>query len=502
MAWKNIKYNDYYTGEFHKLYSVSEVLDLSKAKSEPAMPEIGRDLCRIKRMKEKYGYRQDILTENLNEREKAILICKNCQGIMKEACISERGGQYCSCCFVHSKKRQNSSVREMINSLKCSCPLIERGCQWSGTLEGCEKHLDTCGYVYETCKLNCGELLRREEYERHENENCSQRQVKCGHCDENLKFAKLHKHREKCPKMKVSCHPCDKKIKHEKMELHLRHVCGMVKETCKLGCGVELTRDKLRIHEKENCQKRQVKCDHCCIDLTSCDMFEHLKECPKMEVPCDLCGTKMTREDMELHLKHNCGMVQETCKLGCGEELTRDKLRIHEKENCILRIILCEYCSIKVIFCDNSKHLKECPKMKVSCELCSVEKYRKDMTQHLEEDCPEKMLDCPFVKYKCLARMKRKDIAKHLEEKETKHLGLKLTAMEDLINKQSEEINKQNEVLCSITDTTRIIWKIERVTELMNDHLSETKQCKVAGHKLSLRFYWDRQLTIVFPKAD
>ena len=72
MTGKDINCDEYYSSQ--EIYS--------------AMPEIGRDLCRIKRMKEKYGYRQDILTENLNEREKAILICKNCQGIMKEACIT------------------------------------------------------------------------------------------------------------------------------------------------------------------------------------------------------------------------------------------------------------------------------------------------------------------------------------------------------------------------------------------------------------------------------
>ena len=201
MTGKDINCDDYYNSQ--EMYS--------------AMPEIGRELCRIKRMKEKYGYRQDILTENLNEREKAILICKNCQGIMKEACISQRGGQYCSCCSVHSKKRQNLSVREMISSLKCLCPLIERGCQWSGTLEDCENHLDTCGYVYETCKLNCGEVLRREELERHEKENCSS-QVKCDHCDENFIFRELNGHLEKCPRMKVSCDLCGTKITREEME--------------------------------------------------------------------------------------------------------------------------------------------------------------------------------------------------------------------------------------------------------------------------------------------
>ena len=80
-----------------------------------------------------------------------------------------------------------------------------------------------------------------------------------------------------------------------------------------------------------------------------------------------------------------------------------------------------------------------CLKKKMSYDLCGVEKYRKDMTQHLEDDCPEKILDCSFVMYKCPTRMKRKDIDEPLEEKETKHLGL-LTEMEDLITKQSEEI--------------------------------------------------------------
>ena len=86
-----------------------------------------------------------------------------------------------------------------------------------------------------------------------------------------------------------------------------------------------------------------------------------------------------------------------------------------------------------------------CPKKKVSYDLCGVEKYRKDMTQHLEDDCPEKILDCSFVMYKCPTRMKWKDIDEPLEKKETKHLGFKLTEMEDLITKQSEEIIKLNE---------------------------------------------------------
>ena len=350
------------------------------------------------------------------------------KGIMKEACISERGEQLCSGCCVHGRQTPNLSIREMINSLKCCCSLIERGCKWLGTLESCENHLDTCGYVYETCKLNCRKVLRREELERHEKENCLKRQVKCDHCDENFISRELDRHLKKCPKMKVSC----------------------------ILVG---------------------------------------------------CGTKITREEMELHLKHDCGMVQEMCKLGCGVELTRVELVIHEKENCPQRQVKCDNCDEIFKSLELNGHLEKCPKMKVSCDLCSEEKYRKDMTQHLEDDCPEKMVYCPFVKYKCLARMKRKDIAKHLEEKEIKHLGLKLTAMEDLITEQSEIINKQNkeisnasqqiELLYFITNTTKITWKIEDVRYSIN-YLSISKQYEVTGYSFAFMFHYG-SLSIVFP---
>ena len=333
----------------------------------PDVAEIGRDLCRVKKdtnKDKKGGYRNNILAEKMAKKLKAVLICKNCEGIMKEACISSSGEQLCSGCDkgdLGSKQIPNWAVRETINSLKCYCPLFTRGCLWLGTLEKCENHLDMCGYVYETCELGCEELLKREEFERHEKDNCSQRQVKCDHCDENFR---------------------------------------------------------------------------------SCELEDHLDKCPKMKVSCNLCNTKIPREEMEQHLRHDC----------------------------VQRIIQCENCFIDLIFCDNSKHLEECPEMKVLCDQCSVEKYRKDMTQHLEDDCPENMLDCPFVKYKCLARIKRKDIDKHLEEKETKHLGLKLTAMEDLITqqseinkKQSEEIKKQSaEIIKQNEESTKQSLKITK----------------------------------------
>ena len=411
----------------------------------PDLPEIGRDLCRVKRYEGEYGgYRIDILTENLSEREKIGFVCTKCEGIMKGACTSSSGEQFCSCCRYidwYNQEIPSVPVRKMINTLNCCCPLIERGCEWLGTLEDCEDHLDTCGYVHVSCKLTCGVVLRRDELKKHANE-CLYRQVKCGHCKKDFK---------------------------------------------------------------------------------SCELNIHLNKCPKMKVPCDLCGTQITREDIPQHLKYDCGMVQETCKLGCGVKLTRNKLKIHENDTCVQRKVGCEHCYNGVKFCDYPKHLRECPNVKVSCDICDIGMmYRKDMTEHLKDYCPENEIECPFVKYKCMTRIRRKDMDNHLEEKETKHLGLKLTAMEDLISKQSEKISKQSEkitkqneeitkqseeigkgkrhieMLYSISDVTTLIWKIENVTNKTTYFESVSTKYRATEYTFSFRLHYTR-LSIVFP---
>ena len=130
--------------------NVDNTLSPAKPVAEPVVivliEEKGRYLCRVSKHEGKYrGYKKDILTENLNERDKVGFICTVCEGIMKEACISPSGEQFCSCCrnISSGKETSNVPVRKMINTLKCSCPLIERGCEWLGTLEDCEDHLDS-----------------------------------------------------------------------------------------------------------------------------------------------------------------------------------------------------------------------------------------------------------------------------------------------------------------------------------------------------------------------
>ena len=188
--------------------------------------------------------------------------------------------------------------------------LLSLDCEglWVGALGSCQDHLDTCGYVYETCKLRCGVVLQRNELKVHEKENCPQHIVECKCCSKKFKSYELATHLDECTKMEVPCEvKCGKRLCRENMAHHLDQECGLVVEICKLRCGVELTRDELKIHMTDTCVQRQIPCEHCGKDFKSCDIASHFGVCHKMEVSCELgCGVIMCREDMTQHLEVDC----------------------------------------------------------------------------------------------------------------------------------------------------------------------------------------------------
>ena len=229
-----------------------------------------RDLCRVEGENGKYGgYWNDILTENITDREKALMICEICEGIMREAMISSSGEQFCSCCEVQNptnkilrkvrkdsfRTNPNIAVRKMVSSLKCSCPLLERGCKWLGKIDDCEMHLVTCGHVRDTCNLGCGAVVIRCKLNAHANQSCPEREVSCEHCKEKFKFILMSTHLQSCRKMNVSCQLCHKVMCREYMSHHLEHDCPEKLITCpfaKYKCDVtSIKRKDLSQHLEE-----------------------------------------------------------------------------------------------------------------------------------------------------------------------------------------------------------------------------------------------------------
>ncbi|KAI6647984.1 TNF receptor-associated factor 4-like isoform X1 [Oopsacas minuta] len=318
--------------------------------------EHGPDLCRVRGEGGLVrGFRRDILTENLSERDCALLVCPRCRGILREACISFGGAHFClSCTKGNEQTHPNTHVRNTISSLKSTCPLSTRGCEWLGTLGECENHLDMCSNVHEICKLGCDIVLPRYELVNHMSEKCLQRVIPCEHCEKNFRV---------------------------------------------------------------------------------CNMSSHMNDCLKM---------------------------LQTCELGCG-------------------ILVCS----------------------------------EDMERHLEEECVEKKVGCPFIKYKCeVGLIKRKELYQHLEEKRTEHTELKLNAMEVIVMKQNEMMERMsqqtekklnatedmllkltrkvesltkesdfnqeeiivedNTLLCTLPNATKLQWRIEKIENMMKPRLSST----------------------------
>ena len=255
-----------------------------------------------------------------------MFVCIRCQGLMREVCTSSGGEQFCSSCKKGDEQANpNLQMDNMIISFKSSCPLITRGCEWLGALGGCQNHLDTCGYVYETCKLRCGVVLQRNE---------------------------------------------------------------------------------LNVHEMEKCPQRIVEREHCNEDFKLCDKSAHLDVCPKMEVSCE----------------QKCGVV-----------------------------------------------------------MC-----REVMTQHLEVDCPEKAIECPYAKYKCVGLIKRKDMSKHLEERRIEHLELKLNEQEATIEIMSHEIKS---LKMEVKNLNSIPIKLEWITKVPASGSTTKNQFLFAGYQFEFEFF-------------
>ena len=72
-------------------------------------------------------------------------------------------------------------------------------------------------------------------------------------------------------------------------------------------------------------------------------------------------------------------------------------------------------------------------------------------------DCPEKAIECPYAKYKCVGLIKRKDMSKHLEERRMEHLELKLNDFIMESSKESEIIAKQKEKISEQSATIEIM---------------------------------------------
>ena len=154
----------------------------------------------------------------------------------------------------------NVKSQRRILLLEVCCTMKDRGCEWTGKLEGLEAHLDVnagdCEYVDVECPNRCDQPVEKHNLASH--------------------------HTDSCPKREFTCQYCNFKATYEVVSNDHWPQCSFYPVPCPNACGI------------------QFDCD---------DLNTHLLQCPLEEVKCDFshagCNMKLPRQDLERHMKES-----------------------------------------------------------------------------------------------------------------------------------------------------------------------------------------------------
>ena len=122
----------------------------------------------------------------------------------------------------------------------------------------------------------------------------------------------------------------------------------MVKCTVSEECKVTVTRKSIADHNKNCCEYRQFKCEHCDYQSTYLVVTtKHFDQCPKYPVPCPNKCSKQTypHGQLDIHLA-SCPEQEVDCtfsEMGCKEKLKRRLLQQHLEASMLQhQMVMCQ----------------------------------------------------------------------------------------------------------------------------------------------------------------
>ena len=145
--------------------------------------------------------------------------CKKCSLVARRLTVTSCCGEhYCHACIANTQQQDKPcpecggesfnfldlvKYQKRVASLKVYCSLKESGCDWSGTLEQLEAHLDpdldNCQYVDTKCPLSCQQAIPKNKVEQHVREECVKREHVCQHCNFKATYEEVvEKHLLEC----------------------------------------------------------------------------------------------------------------------------------------------------------------------------------------------------------------------------------------------------------------------------------------------------------------
>ena len=207
------------------------------------------------------------------------LYCKKCNLVARKFTIASCCGEsYCHYCITDIQKQDKScpacgekeyttlqhiKYQKRINCLQVYCSMKERGCDWSGTLEQLDTHLDpdqdNCQYVDTKCPLNCHMTIPKNKVEQHVAQHCAKRPYVCQHCNFKATYEEVvDEHLPECKYVPMQCpNLCGVTFERDFMEDHMK-MCHLEEVGCEfsgVGCDDQFRREDQEEHTRQNSQK-------------------------------------------------------------------------------------------------------------------------------------------------------------------------------------------------------------------------------------------------------
>ena len=207
------------------------------------------------------------------------LYCKQCTLVARRLTVATCCGEsFCHGCIADIQEEgkpcplcdekdftlfEQVKNQRRINCLQVYCSMKERGCDWSGTLEQMDTHLDpaqdNCQNVDTKCPLNCHMTIPKNKVEQHVAQHCAKRPYVCQHCSFKAPYEEVvDKHLPECKYVPLQCpNLCGVTFKRDFMEDHMK-MCRLEEVGCEfssVGCDDRFIREDQEEHTRQNSQK-------------------------------------------------------------------------------------------------------------------------------------------------------------------------------------------------------------------------------------------------------
>ncbi|KAI6646121.1 TNF receptor-associated factor 6-like isoform X5 [Oopsacas minuta] len=251
------------------------------------------------------GYEYSLLRKELNVREKRLLLCYICKGVMFEASMNKESRFVCSSCATDGGSASPvEPIREAISELSARCPLNIRGCEWVGTIAILKTHIEKCDYLFTECPLECGNSMLLKFMSEHTESSCEERIISCDLCPISIKAKWLSQHLGECPNYLINCNKCQEILHRHYLHHHKSASCQFRFVECpyaKYGCADKLLFCELDKHVQDN------KDQHLRILESSHKQLEqnYSKEITQLNLKCQKMISFMYSEQVQISFPCN-----------------------------------------------------------------------------------------------------------------------------------------------------------------------------------------------------